>query len=384
MGALYIGFLFSGFSAFQFVSMLICGRLSDRIGRRPVLLVLLFGAATGFLCSAVSTTYWQLLASRCFTGIFTGSPPLAMAIISDTRTGRERDFCASKMASIVSAAFAVGPVISGLLVDYWSQNAPFILAAAFSYVTFAVALFRLQETRGYVIPPPPVTDDGTKVHPSRQVPLSALLFPSWILYALFFAGCMATIAYTSYFTTYGLLISDVYGYGELAYAIITSGIAIASIIILPVVPWLLRAVGKHILLTMSLVVFGLSLFVIPFVGPFNGQIVILSFTAFSWAFILPQILALVGRYSHSGKHGKNQGTSQAIQSVGRVLGPIIGGYLYDIDVRLPYLCLSLLPVAGAVAVLCVYVVNKRIHHKNDSDIDGHGLLLDKPLIDPIQ
>src|SRR5690606_2551645 len=130
----------------QFLFSPILGVLSDRFGRRPVLLVSLAGAAIDYLIMAFAPELWMLVLGRAISGITSANMAVATAYITDISSEEERARRFGLFHAMFGIGFIIGPVLGGILGDIWVR-APFIAAAVLNGVNFAVALFLLPESR---------------------------------------------------------------------------------------------------------------------------------------------------------------------------------------------------------------------------------------------
>src|SRR5215213_11473038 len=140
-----VGLLFASYSVMQLLFTPVLGRLSDRYGRRPVLLVSLIGTGVGFLILGTATTLWMLFAGRIIDGISGGNISTAQAYIADVTTPAER----AKGMGLIGAAFGLGfifgPAIGGVL-SRWGVHVPFLFAAGLSLANATLLYFVLPET----------------------------------------------------------------------------------------------------------------------------------------------------------------------------------------------------------------------------------------------
>lgn len=144
--ATLLGIMLALYSACQFLFSPILGVLSDRFGRRPVLLVSLAGAAIDYLIMAFAPELWMLVLGRAISGITSANMAVATAYITDISSEEERARRFGLFHAMFGIGFIIGPVLGGLLGDIWVR-APFIAAAVLNGVNFAVALFLLPESR---------------------------------------------------------------------------------------------------------------------------------------------------------------------------------------------------------------------------------------------
>ncbi|MGV8830846.1 MAG: TCR/Tet family MFS transporter [Devosia sp.] len=144
--ATLLGITLALYSAFQFLFSPVLGVLSDRFGRRPVLLVSMAGAALDYLIMAVAPELWMLMLGRAIAGMTSANMAVATAYITDISSEKQRAGRFGLFHAMFGIGFIVGPLLGGVLGDFWVR-APFIAAALLNGVNFALALFVLPESR---------------------------------------------------------------------------------------------------------------------------------------------------------------------------------------------------------------------------------------------
>src|SRR5215212_8179687 len=142
-----VGLLFASYSVMQLIFSPILGGLSDKYGRRPVLLLSIIGTGIGFLILGLATTLWMLFIGRILDGITGGNISTAQAYIADVTTEENR----AKGMGLIGAAFGLGfifgPAIGGIL-SRWGVHVPFLFAGALSLANATLLYFVLPETVG--------------------------------------------------------------------------------------------------------------------------------------------------------------------------------------------------------------------------------------------
>jgi MFS transporter, DHA1 family, tetracycline resistance protein len=144
--AIYLGGFSALYAAMQFVFAPVLGALSDRLGRRPVLLISLAGAAINYLFLAFASSLWMLLIGRAIAGLTSANVAVSMAYITDISAEEERARRFGLVNAMFGAGFIFGPVLGGALGDY-SLRLPFIVAAVLTAANLLLALFVLPESR---------------------------------------------------------------------------------------------------------------------------------------------------------------------------------------------------------------------------------------------
>jgi DHA1 family tetracycline resistance protein-like MFS transporter len=144
--SLYVGVMYALYAAMQFVFSPVLGVISDRFGRRPVLLLSLAGASVDYVLMASAPQLWMLVIGRAIAGLTSANMAVAMAYITDITPEDQRARRFGLFHAMNGIGFIIGPVLGGLLGDLWVR-APFIAAAALNGLNFALALFVLPESR---------------------------------------------------------------------------------------------------------------------------------------------------------------------------------------------------------------------------------------------
>src|SRR5215471_13042601 len=258
-----VGLLFASYSIMQLVFAPVLGRLSDKYGRRPVLLVSLLGTALGFLILGFATTLWMLFAGRILDGISGGNISTAQAYIADVTTKENR----AKGMGLVGAAFGLGfsfgPAIGGIM-SRWGINVPFLFASGLAFANATLLFFTLPET-------------VTKDHPARASAASArwlqlvaalkqarlaLILGIYFLFVVAFSVMTSSFAFFTMFR-FGFDAHDtgwLFLYVGMIGALIQGGL----------IGRLVKRFGEPALVIAGALLFSLSLLAIPLTGPHSG------------------------------------------------------------------------------------------------------------------
>ena len=142
----YVGIVYSIFALMQFAFMPVLGVMSDRFGRRPVLLVALAGASVDYVLLSFAPQLWMLIVARAIAGLTSANMAVAIAYITDITPEAQRARRFGLLQAMFGIGFIIGPVLGGLLGDFWVR-APFVAAAVLNGLNLALALFVLPESR---------------------------------------------------------------------------------------------------------------------------------------------------------------------------------------------------------------------------------------------
>ncbi len=344
---LTLGLLFTGYSLAQFIAAPILGRLSDRIGRRPLLIAALLGTTLSLIVCALADNIWVLIGARVLGGLFGGSISVAMATLSDLSEPDKRTRVMGMGGAAIGLAFTVGPAI-GALAAPLGFSAICLIGAAIAAVNFVAAIWMLPH--------------ATR-RPAVAAPDQKLTPGFWRL--LILTG-LAMVVFVGMETTLGLLVFD-------RFAITASGLGwlltlagIASIIAQAGLVWRLSArfgdwnvaAGAAVLIALALATLPLTPFVVFLVGVCivgAAQGALTNITA-----------SMASRLAPAGATGKYVGINQAFSALGRVVGPVLAGALYDWGPQAGYLILGALSLAAAAVAL----LNRGLAERKPAPADG--------------
>src|SRR2546423_5417102 len=319
-----VGFLFASYSVMQLVFAPVLGRLSDKYGRRPVLLVSLLGTCAGFLILGFATTLWMLFVGRIIDGISGGNISTAQAYIADVTTKEDR----AKGMGLIGAAFGLGfvfgPAIGGVL-SRWGINVPFIFAGSLAFANAVLLYFVLPET---------VTPD----HPARA---SAATGRGWgqlfeslrnprlsVVLAIYF---LSIVAFSIMTASFSLFLMFRFGFDAFHNGWIFAFVGIISAFIQGgLIGRLVKRFGEPLLVIVGTFLFSVSLFATPFIGPTFGVMAILltgAVSAVGNALNAPSLTSLASKSASASEQGTVLGVTQSVASLARAVGPSIAGLL---------------------------------------------------------
>ena len=316
------GLLVASYAAMQFIGAPLLGRMSDRYGRRPILLLSIAGTSIGFLVLGFANALWMLFASRIIDGLTGGNLSVAQAYISDVTDAQDR----AKGLGLVGAAFGLGFIIgpvSGGLLSQWGYGVPAFAAAALSLVNLLLVYFWLPES---------LTPEKRAEMPERRpaVNLNALLvalrrpFTGSLLITRFFFGLAFAILQTI-FALYALsrfhLTAVQTGY-ILTYvgvlSVVTQGFLVGRIT---------RRVREDILIGVCVVVMAFGLLGWALAPSVLFLLVIMAPTAVAGGLLNTILTSTLTKAVEPQEVGGIIGVSTSIESLTRVIAPILGGYL---------------------------------------------------------
>jgi DHA1 family tetracycline resistance protein-like MFS transporter len=383
-----LGLLMAAFSAMQFLFAPIWGRLSDRVGRRPILLVSTAGAVASYALFAIGTRFegatalWIIIASRAFAGICGANITVAQAYIADITPAEQR----SKRMGLIGMAFGLGfifgPPLGGLSYQWFGHAGPGWTASALCAANFLLALFILVEswtpTAEHVAPRPRLEQWK---HTLRQPTIGLLVI-------VFF---LATFCFTTFELTLGLVIARNFNLGiRTPEAISVAGTLfmycgiIGAFVQGGPIGRLVKKFGERKLIAFSLILTGLSLAPLPFiegVGKLSWSILFSSGGKPWWLLLIalaalsvgsgltrPPLFGLLSILTPRAEQGATIGIAQSAGSLARIFGPMFAGAFYKAHPALPYVTCAVIAVFTGV-VAWMKLVGERSSERITADGD---------------
>jgi DHA1 family multidrug resistance protein-like MFS transporter len=331
-GGMELGLLVASYAVMRLICGPIWGGLSDRVGRKPVLLVGILGYAVTMVWFGLANTLWMLFAARILSGVLSSATaPTTMAFIGDSTPEDERGGGMGMLGAAGGVGTIIGPVLGGFLADE-SFSTPFFLAAGLSVVSLVLAAIFLPESL-------PVEARQTNQGQEKLIELKgwgrAINSPIGALLLLTFISTCGLMIFANVFGLYALEKFD-FGPDDVGVMMMVLGLVSAlaqGLLAGPVTKkWGDGTVIKGGLLATALG-FGLMLLA-------NTYLTILLATAFFALTVALQIPALTSLTSRRATvpQGIAMGLSNSFVSLGRIVGPVLGGTILDINLSLPYLC----------------------------------------------
>lgn len=315
-GALAAGVLFGLVSLPKVVTNPLLGRWSDRVGRRPALIVATLGTLCGSIGWALAPTLAWLALARAVTGVFGAQAGLAQAVAADGSPPERRAAAAGVLGAAFGVAFAFGPLIGGWVATRFDDFAVGWACAALQGLSLAVIVFGLAETR-------PAGD--AEAQTSSWSALWAPGLPILLLVTLLF-----TISTSALFPTLPLVMADAHGFDR---SQIGLGWAVFGIVGLVVQGGLIRPLvgfaGERTTSGVGLALLACGLLLLAFAGAVAMLWLAIVLTALGTALVTPSITGLLSRSVGPEFQGSLAGANQAVLGVGRFAGNLGGGGLYQ-------------------------------------------------------
>jgi multidrug resistance protein len=345
--AFMVGLLATSFSLMQFLFAPFWGRLSDRVGRRPVILIGLMGSAVSYALFALATSLPLLFLARALAGIAGANIATAQAFIADTTTSEDRARGMGLIGAAFGLGFIFGPAIGGFL-SHWGYATPAWFASALSLANFLAALILLPESRR-----PGEREDE---RPGRiEVFKRALTRPHLPLVLVVYF--LVLVAFSAFEATFALYAERAFAFTSVTIGYMFAWIGVALAIVQGMlVGKVVRRIGERRLVPAAILLIGISLVLIaaaptvPLLALFSGML------AMGMGFNSPSMLSAISQLADPRDHGSTLGLSQSLGSLARIIGPMWGGWVFDaFGIRVPM-------IAAAVLMLAACLLSARAFH----------------------
>ncbi len=340
--AFMVGLLGTSYSLMQFLFSPVWGRLSDRIGRRPIILLGLAGSCASYMVLAVASSLAVVFLGRIVGGIAGANIPTAQAYIADVTTPENRARGMGLVGAAFGLGFIFGPAIGGIL-SHMGPSAPMWSASALCGANLVAAYFLLPESR---------TADNTRKALGRMEALRRAMADRRLvlLLALYF---IVTAAFSGFEATFALFSERRFGFTVATIGYLFAFIGFALALVQGVlVGRVVKRVGEARLIPVAIAVIGIGIGLVPFAWTVPALLVAVGTLAVGMGFNGPALSGMLSRLTHADDQGGMLGLASSLASLGRVVGPAWGGFLFDRwGMTTPYLsAAALMFVAVAVAV----------------------------------
>jgi len=326
-----VGTVVGIYSIMQFFFAPVWGRLSDRVGRRPVLLISLTASFTGYLLFAFTRSLSILFLSRVIAGVGGANIGTAQAYIADSTTPENRAKGMGLIGAAFGLGFILGPPMSGILAAVGTRHGlpgnllPGLVAAGLSFTAFLVALSVLAESK----PPDIVPRSG--VPPQFDKRLWREIFSNALLASLFAALFLTLLAVAGMEISVTLHGRDRFQFTQLdmAYLFLFMGVIVATIQG-GLIGRLVNRVGEKRVIVIGAVAFTIGFALVPLIFRLPLLYVVAFLIAIGQGLCYPALTSLVSKISPENERGSMLGLAASVGSLARFLGPLLSGFLYDL------------------------------------------------------
>jgi multidrug resistance protein len=348
-----IGWLTGIYSGMQIIFTPILGKLSDRFGRRPVLLVSIAGTAVGFALMGLADSLTLLFVARILAGITGGNISIPQAYIADVTAPEKRSRAMGMIGAAFGLGFTFGPLIGGMM-SRISYSAPFFFAAGLA-VANAVLVY-------LILPESLPREHRAKPHEEASI-AEVFRHGRGGMFALVVATYFFLIAGFAIMTTlFALFTEKRFGYDAHANGYLFGFIGIIAVIVQGgLIGRLIKIFGEVTLTRTGMILTTLSLALLPLSNNLTILLLVCAGLAAGSGFASPPLSGLASQMIDRTWQGRALGVMQSAGSTGRLVGPLLGGWLLMFDLRkpvgeygrTPFLIGALLCFIGAILAFCV-------------------------------
>ena len=321
-----VTWMFTAFSVGNFFAEPFWGRLSDRIGRRPILIGTIFCSGLGFIGLAFAPNIWIALLVRLLGGLTTGNLSTIQSYIADITPPRHRAGRIGLLGAAFALGFVAGPAIGGLLArpqdGLAGFHAPLFAAGGLSILASIGVAFLVRESREH---PRRSGAEGLKwslLAEARRHP---------VLGRALFVTLLYTSAFAAAESTFGLWSQRRFGWGPRELSMCFAAVAVTAALAQAFLTGrLTRRYGEAMTLAGGLAVISVTLALQPLGAGMDRAVVLLALTVFGQALALPNISALISRTTSPDRQGAMLGLNMSVGAFSRAIGPVAGGALFSL------------------------------------------------------
>ena len=320
-----VGYMVSAFALAQLIISPIAGKWVDRFGRKPMIIIgLLIFSISEFLFG-IGETVELLFVSRILGGVSAAFiMPAVTAFIADITTTNTRPKALGYMSAAISTGFIIGPGIGGFLAEI-STRLPFFFAAAFGLFATILSLITLKE---------PERNDEYDDQPLQKTGFGRIFSPMYFI--AFMVILISSFGLASFESLFALFVDHKFGFTAQDIAIVISLGAIVGVIVqVGLFDRLTRWIGEIRLIRYSLIISTILVLVMTYVTSY-WSILLVTMTVFiGFDLMRPAVTTYLSRIA-GNEQGFVGGMNSMFTSIGNIIGPIIGGILFDIELNYPF------------------------------------------------
>jgi DHA1 family multidrug resistance protein-like MFS transporter len=343
-GGSELGLLIAVSALLEFIFGPVWGGISDRIGRKPILSIGMVGYALSTFLFGISTELWMLFAARAVSGILSSATlTAAMAYVSDTTSKEDRGGGMGKLGAAMALGVILGPGVGGWLARD-SLSLPFFIASGMAVLSLLLILIFLPESL-----PQDKIEDTEKVKPIQIKDLWRALFSE--IGILLLMVMLFSFALTNFEAVFGLYALEKFNFGPEQVGTILMVIAVVSTVGKATLTGpTTKRWGEAIVIKASLLAGSVGFLVLLAANTYITILLATGIFILSKTLLRPASFALISKQATAGQ-GVVMGLSNSFMSLGRIIGPIWAGFIFDVNMNYPYLSGSLFMLVGFIISL---------------------------------
>jgi len=343
-GGTELGLLVASYAVMRLVCAPIWGSLSDRVGRKPIMMIGIFGYGLTMVLFGLATNLWMLFIARMLSGILSSATsPTTMAYIGDSTSEEDRGSGMGMLGAAAGLGTIFGPALGGFLAGD-SLQIPFFIAGGMSILALILVAIFLPESL-----PKSARQVSTKKIPLPELRLwwQALSSPIGIMLVLAF---ILTTGLMIFYGIFGLYALEKFGYGPEEVGIVFMMVGLVSAITQGVLTGpLTRRWGESAVIKAGMLGSAIAFTLMAFADKYWSLMVTTGLFVFATAILTPSVSSLTSKRADT-QQGMAMGLSNSFMSLGRIAGPLWAGFVFDINLIYPY-------ISGAVTMLIGFIIS---------------------------
>ncbi len=339
----WVGALMTAYSAVQFLGAPLLGRLSDRFGRRPILILSLAGSAISLTLSGLAHSLAMLIFARSMAGLFGGSIATAQAYIADVTLPKDRARYMGLLGASIGLGFVFGPALGAAMSRYGFGASAFV-AAGLAAANCVLAFVKLVESR-------PAAGEGRSAHAHLDLARLARALVHPLTGNVVGATFLATFGFVSMEATFALLGERRFGLDASKLGLVFTYVGVLIVLVQGgLIGRLTARYGERALAVVGALAMSVGLAALPHMSRLALAMGALGVLSFGQALVTPTLTALLSRAVSADEQGATLGVGQSAAAAARAVGPLLAGWLFDRTVSLPYSVAAALMLGAAALV----------------------------------
>jgi len=376
VGGRELGWLVSTYSLMQLICAPIWGVLSDRYGRKPILAIGVLGYTITLFLFGLAQSFLMLFLARSLSGILSSATmPTAMAYISENSPQEEKSKGMGQLGAMIGAGVIIGPLLGGLL-STDSLSLPFFVGSGLAFLALLLVIFLLPESKlaststseltlsneeNPIVEANPARPNAMQPVRTRDIYLRVILSPVGVLLLLIF---IMSFGLTNFQNMIGLYVVDKFAFDTKQVSVIWMIMGGVLILVQGVLTGpLSKRLGELPLIRIGLFGGAIGFVLVALAINYTTALLAIGFFICMLALIGPSLNAYISGFA--GEHqGAVMGLNSMMTSLGRVLGPLWGGYIYDINIQYPFFSGAATLLLGVLVSFIGLLKHVSVHPKS--------------------
>lgn len=343
-GGTELGLLVASYAVMRLICAPIWGSLSDRVGRKPIMMIGIFGYGLTMVLFGLATNLWMLFVARILSGILSSATsPTTMAYIGDSTSEEDRGGGMGMLGAAVGLGTIFGPALGGFIAGD-SLSMPFFIAGGMSILAMILIALFLPESL-----PKDARQVSTKKIPLPEFRLwwQALFSPIGIMLVLAF---ILTTGLMIFYGIFGLYALERFSYGPEEVGIVFMVVGLVTALTQGILTGpMTRRWGESPVIKAGMLGSAIAFTLMAFADNYWSLLMTTALFVFTTAIIIPAVSSLTSKRAET-QQGMAMGLSNSFMSLGRIAGPLWAGFVFDINFIFPY-------ISGAVIMAVGFLVS---------------------------